>query len=43
MTVSTGRAGKLGPYQDERAVREVLELILKSQGKWGEAIPKAIA
>ena len=27
----------------EGAVREVIELILKSQGKWGEAIPKALA
>ena len=27
----------------EGAVREVIELILKAQGKWDEAIPKAIA
>jgi len=27
----------------EGAVREVVELILKSQGKWKKAIPQAIA
>jgi 3-deoxy-D-manno-octulosonate 8-phosphate phosphatase KdsC-like HAD superfamily phosphatase len=27
----------------EGAIREVVELILKSQGKWKKAIPQAIA
>jgi 3-deoxy-D-manno-octulosonate 8-phosphate phosphatase (KDO 8-P phosphatase) len=33
----TARSGGQG------AVREVIELILKAQGRWSEAIPRAIA